>query len=95
MPYNMYYDHSGPGGWWILGVLAMVIFWGGIIVLILAAIRHYGGHRHDGPTARDWTAPRAGSPSEAPVEALKMRFAQGEIDEDEFTRRLQLLQSPK
>lgn len=67
-------------GLW-MGV-AMFVFWGGIIALIALAIR--GGrnsatgdrHHHHSPGAR---------------EILEERFAKGEISEDEFQVRRQVL----
>ncbi len=60
----------------------MIAFWGGIIVLIVLAVRWLGSSpsRHDRP---------AGRPSA--LEILEERYARGEIDHEEFERRKQLL----
>ena len=78
-----YYDHHDWGiGAMVFGGLMMVAFWGGIIVLIVLAVRWLGG----GPARRD---PPAASRSA--LDTLRDRYARGEIDHDEFERRKQLL----
>ncbi|MFI5034920.1 MAG: SHOCT domain-containing protein [Acidimicrobiales bacterium] len=78
MPLVIYF--RGPGaGWWLGGSLMMLIFWGAVVLLILLAVRHFG-RTHDVP-----------SNDSAAVEALKMRFARGEIDADEFQRSADVL----
>jgi putative membrane protein len=83
MPYDMY-DHGGYGGGWIVMVIVMVIFWGAVAVVAVAALRHYSATR----------TPELPTGASA-IEVLRMRFATGEIDEAEFQRRLELLQSQK
>jgi putative membrane protein len=82
MPYEVWNRGPGPG-WWVGGSIMMILFWGALIVLVVYAMRHFG-HTH----------PAAPTDS-APLEELKMRFARGEIDEDEFTRRTELLKNTK
>jgi len=83
-PGHEYYEHRGWGyGHMIFGGLMMIAFWAGLIVLIVFAVRWLGGHgpaRHEHP---------AGRPSA--LEILQERYARGEIDHEEFTRRKQLL----
>jgi len=82
--YRMYYD-GGPGHYWFGPLAMMLVFWLVIALVAWAVWRNIGHHHHSD------AAPSA--PTSAAVEALKMRFAKGEIDEDEFHRRLTLLQS--
>ena len=91
----MWFGHwqygMGPGnGWWIVMVIFMVLFWSVIVLGVLMSLRHFrgGDHHHDHPLAHG-PGPYGESPA---VAALKLRFAKGEIDEDEFTRRLALLE---
>lgn len=79
-------DGWGAGGWlgMSLMMMMMVAFWGGLIALIVWAVRS-ATPRQEGP----W-GPRVGS-TERADEVLAERFARGEIDEEEFTRRRELL----
>jgi putative membrane protein len=62
----------GYGGWWmIFGVLLMIIFWGGIIALIVWAVKRFT--RGDGPGERH-----------DPLDIAKERYARGEISKDQF-----------
>ncbi|GAB3983505.1 SHOCT domain-containing protein [Actinoallomurus acanthiterrae] len=74
----------GPGYWFITGV-TMILFWGLIIVGIIALVRYLGGVRHIG---RPDT--HGGGPVR-PEEILAERLARGEIDADEYKQRLDLL----
>lgn len=69
-------------GWMSLMMLMMVLFWGGIIVGIVWLVRSAGG------------APRTHEPSmsrETPVEILDRRFAEGEISEEDYRARREVL----
>lgn len=85
MPYDMYFRGPGPG-WWVGGLLMMIVFWGAVFLLFFLALRHFG-HRHEAP------APPSQEP--AAIETLKMRLARGEIDTDEFQRRVDLIRNTR
>jgi putative membrane protein len=73
----------GWGGWLTMGVV-LLIFWGlvvdGVVLLVrLVGHRHEATHEPVGPTAA--------------LRILEERFARGEIDADEYSRRRQLLSS--
>ena len=80
---------NGGWGWggWILMTLVMVAFWGLVITAVVLAIRYLasGGSHHN----------RAGSgsvPADSRAEdVLAERYARGEIDDDEYRRRLTLI----
>ena len=77
---NGHFGHmmwGGGPGWW--GPAAMILFWGGIIAVAVVAIRAL--------------APGRGQASSNAMDVLKERYARGEIDEAEFRRRKQELQS--
>ena len=71
-----YYD-GGPG--WVLMTIFMIVFWVLVIAGIIIAIRYFGRSRHEV------------APTSAPLEVLRLRYARGEIDEEEFNRRRALL----
>jgi putative membrane protein len=68
---------GGGHGWW--GGFGMLLFWGLIIAVAVFAVRALTDKRQG--DMRD------------PIEILRERYARGEIDEDEFRRRKQELQS--
>ncbi len=66
----MWYVNQGMGWWMIFGVLFMILFWGGIIALIVWGIKRLSGHGNGGnPT---------------PLEIAKLRYARGEITKEQF-----------
>jgi len=66
-------------GWWVLGPIMMIAFWGSIFWLIAKSI----GRRPDPPTA---------DPGIGAKEIAARRFASGEITEAEYNRILDRLQ---
>lgn len=60
----------------------MFIWWFLIIALVIVAVRAV---MNSGPASQT-------RPKETPMEILKRRYAEGEIDEEEFQRRKQELQ---
>jgi putative membrane protein len=80
------YGHYGWDWGWghmIFGSVMMVLFWGGIIVLIVLAVRWMGGGTSHGPVPP--------SSQKSALDILERRFAQGEIDKEEFEERKRLL----
>ena len=79
-------DHPGYGGWghmmdwgWgpmMFGGLMMVVFWVGVIVLVVLAVRWIGGRSADRTP-----------PSVSALDILDERFARGEIDKDDYEDR--------
>lgn len=79
----MYWYGSGMSGWgYALMTISMVLFWGAVIVGIVALVRYVGRGEQQ--------APAPPSP-QVPERLLAERFARGEIDEDEYQRRLAAL----
>lgn len=76
------FGHMTWGGHGIFGGLMMVFFWALIIALIFLAVRGFS-NRSDTGTGQSAT------------DVLRERYARGEIDEDEFERRLAKLEAPK
>lgn len=78
----MWLWHGGWGwGAWLVMSLGMVAFWALVIWLFVNVIRT----NQEGGTPRDRT----------PEEILAERFARGEIDDDEYRRRLETLHAPR
>jgi putative membrane protein len=77
----MMYGWNG-GGWgigaWILMALVMVVFWGGIVALVIFLVRRArAGHGEHPLVQTHHEAERI----------LNERFARGEIEDEEFTAR--------
>ncbi len=72
------YGGYGPwgGGFGLLPMLMMVVFWAAVIVGIVVLIRWVWGQ-----TTRASTPPPAG---DSPLDILKRRYARGEINREEF-----------
>ncbi|MFE5856281.1 SHOCT domain-containing protein [Streptomyces sp. NPDC056500] len=87
----------GPGPW----ILLMPLIWCAVVVGVVALVRHTGmwrtadGRRgYDGRPLRPGRIGHSGreeSGENSPIALLGRRFAAGEIDEDEYWRRLSVL----
>ncbi|WP_392668052.1 SHOCT domain-containing protein [Streptomyces sp. LN785] len=78
---------GGPGPW----ILLLPLMWAAVVITVVTVLRRTA--RRDG--RRGPWGPRAvhGGPGElSPVAVLGRRFASGEIDEDEYWRRLSVLE---
>lgn len=74
------YDGGWGYGHMMVGGLAMILFWGGLILAIVLAVRYLGlPGSGSGRGRRD------------PVDILRERYARGEIDDEEYRRRRQAL----
>lgn len=79
-----YWGNSGVHWWgWFIGFAITVIFWAFFIYLIISITRGFAGrdHGHEPTDPHD------------PERVLARRFANGEIDEEEFHQRLDVLRS--
>ncbi len=77
----------GPGQGAGVGMfIVMMLF----LVLVAAATIYFVRHSTHGLDGHHAHAPLT-SPGAAPVDVLKLRFAKGEIDEEEFVKRLKRL----
>jgi putative membrane protein len=64
---------DGWDGWWVIGPIFMVLFWGTIIGVVVWAIRQFTRGRGDATTG---TA----------LDIAKERYARGEINAEEFDK---------
>ena len=77
----MWYGSNGGWGGWLLMTIAMVLFWALIITAVVLIVRYLVSQRHTGTSAVS---------ARTPEEVLAERYARGEIDDDEYQRRLAL-----
>jgi putative membrane protein len=87
----MMYDHGMNGWGWGLMTVAMVLFWGLLVVGVVFLVRYLGRAPHRHPDA--WPSGGGSVPRSSPEELLGERFARGEIDADEYRRRLDALRA--
>lgn len=79
----MMYWGNGMGGWgYVLMTVSMLLFWGLLIAGIVLLVRYVGGDRRQPPLTTARPDPRS---------LLAERFARGEINEDEYGQRLNVL----
>lgn len=76
----MGWDFGWGWGWMLFGGLTMVLFWGGLIALIVLAVRGLTG---SGYQSRSGEQPELRVTPNA-LEILKARYAKGEITQEEF-----------
>ena len=65
------------GGWGWIGAILMLLFWFGVIALIVAAIGGFGRWQRGMPTS----GPSGG---DSALAILRERFARGELTQDEY-----------
>ena len=80
MPGWDYWGNHGGTGWFgaLLMIITMLLFWGGLITVAVLLLRRAGRQEPDPDSAR---------------RILDERFARGDIDEDEYQRRLRALRA--
>ncbi len=85
----MWWHGGNPGGWGIaLMTISMVTFWVLVIAAVAAVVRYLGRPLQQAPT------PPAQPYPPTPEQVLADRFARGEIDEEEYRRRIEVLRHP-
>lgn len=73
--------HDMDGGWWIVMMIGMFLFWALIIVAVVWAVRTWS----DGNRARDKSTPQ---------DVLERRLAEGQISVEEYEERRRVLSGP-
>ncbi|MGY5080896.1 SHOCT domain-containing protein [Streptomyces nigrescens] len=71
--------------------VVMVLFWALIIAGVLALVHYLTIGHHGRPGSSPPSSGESGAPGRRAEELLAERFARGEIDEDEYKRRITLL----
>lgn len=82
---------GGPGPW----IFFFPLVWAAVAIGVVTLLRHTVPRHRRAP----WRQPqgmRGGAPAgeRSPIDLLGRRFAAGEIDEDEYWRRLSVLDEP-
>ncbi|MFC2052355.1 SHOCT domain-containing protein [Chloroflexota bacterium] len=67
----MWYMHESMGWWMVFGWVWMLIFWGGLIALIVWGISKLTGHSSSNPQRNS-------------LDIAKERYAKGQISREEF-----------
>jgi len=80
-----YYGTDGHMGGWAYAVMGLssLLLWTFLVLGVVALLRHLGRA----------TGPSAGAPPADAEHVLAGRFARGEIDDDEYHRRVNVLRS--
>lgn len=70
----MWHDVEGMGWWMLWGAFMMILFWGGLIALVVWAVRSFTG------------SPRTdtGDGGSRALSVAEERYARGEITREEF-----------
>ncbi|QTE02982.1 SHOCT domain-containing protein [Streptomyces cyanogenus] len=87
----MWYDGGWGWGGWIVVTVFMVLFWAVLIVGLIALVRHLTGARHHRQPGSPAPSGEGGWQDRRDENLPAERFARGEIDENEYERRLALL----
>lgn len=74
----MGWDWGWNGGWMIFGSLMMILFWGGLVAVLVLAVR--------GLTSTGAGSQEMRPQSQTPLQILQTRYAKGEIDRQEYER---------
>lgn len=82
--YEMMWGHGWGTGGWVFGGILMLLFWAGVIALIILAIRTFTSSSSRPPVS---TGPSSADHSIQALGILSERYARGEIDKDEFDER--------
>jgi putative membrane protein len=78
-------DFGWGSGWMFFGGLMMLLFWGGIIALIVLAVRALSGSSSNMANRSNATPIQRNGAAQSPLEILQARYAKGEISREEYT----------
>jgi putative membrane protein len=83
--------HGDVGALFLLGMIGNLLFWALIIVGVVFLVRRLGGSPPPPPPPPPPVLPLPPMPGRDPFQILAERYARGEIDHDEYQRRVQVL----
>lgn len=84
---HRYWNDGWSGNWWWM-VIMMIAFWGGIIWIVVTLIRQTNQPPHPQVPGPAPITPER----QTPQEVLAERLARGEIETDDYRRRLDALE---
>ncbi|MGW0210317.1 SHOCT domain-containing protein [Streptomyces sp. NPDC003233] len=87
----MWYDGGWGWGGWVVMTVFMVLFWAVLIIGLVVLVRYLAGARHHQQPGLSPPPGEGGWQDRRAENLLAERFARGEIDEEEYKRRLALL----
>ncbi|MFE6691807.1 SHOCT domain-containing protein [Streptomyces sp. NPDC057743] len=90
----MMYWYGNGGGWmWPWMLVGNILFWLLIIIVAVLIFRAFAQRSHSGGHPNQGTPPPPGTPGHGSgaEQILSERYARGEIDEEEYQRRLATL----
>jgi putative membrane protein len=79
--------HDGPGPW----ILLVPLIWAAVVFGVVTVLRRTVWRAGRAGVRGPWQAARTAHDDGSPIAMLGRRFAAGEIDEDEYWRRLSVL----
>ncbi|GGU73289.1 hypothetical protein GCM10010211_43940 [Streptomyces albospinus] len=92
----LYWHHHGGGGLgWIAASVGLILFWALVVtvgILVFRALARPGRHGGEPPGWHMGPQPTAGPTAE---QILAERYARGEIEDEEYQRRLAMLRASK
>lgn len=87
----MWWGHGfGGWGWMIFGSLMMLVFWGGLIALVVLAVRAFTNSGSQEPAQARTSSPSSRNDA---LNILKERYARGEITRAEYEEMLEDLRT--
>ncbi|MFF0156647.1 SHOCT domain-containing protein [Streptomyces sp. NPDC005263] len=78
---------GGPGPW----ILFFPLIWAAVVIGVVTVLRRTVWRGRRGPWRATTDTGPSGPSGDSPIAMLGRRFASGEIDEDEYWRRLSVL----
>lgn len=83
----MWWGHGFSWGWMLFGGLMMLLFWGGLIALVVLVVRGLSGPTNTaGSSSSEVTSNTA-------LDILKERYARGEITQTEYEEMREVIES--
>ncbi|NND91630.1 MAG: SHOCT domain-containing protein [Granulosicoccus sp.] len=80
------HDHMWASGGWFLGPILMLLLLAAVVAIVLYFFNQAGG------SLQNRQSPQV-QPKDNPVDILKIRYAKGEIDHEEFETRRKALEN--